>query len=116
MAVDGDGNVSVAWEERNAFSGNYDIRVRGRDPAGAWADIETVAGSSADERRPALAAATDGTVYLAWQENAAGQVTVRVARRPLSGTWTADYQSVPGSGWDHGSPGLAADGHWCAGT
>jgi RHS repeat-associated protein/uncharacterized repeat protein (TIGR01451 family) len=111
VVVDQAGNVTVAWEELNYFSGNYDIRVRQRDAAGTWGSIETVAGSSADERRPALTAAPDGAVYLGWHRIVTDPYdqafAIEVARKPISGSWSIDYQT--GDNPDHFFPALACD-------
>jgi YD repeat-containing protein len=109
VTVDLDGNVTVAWEEYNTLSVDYNIRVRHRDAAGYWeTGSEVVAGSPADEQRPALVAAPNGTVYLAWQSDAAGQNTVYVARRPpASSSWTFECQTSADP--DHFFPSLASD-------
>jgi YD repeat-containing protein len=108
VVVDPAGNVTVAWEEYNPTLADSNIRVRQRDATGSWGSMETVADSSADEKRPSLTAAPDGSVYLAWYRvDAYNQAAVEVARKPISASWTITYQT--GNNPVHFLPALTSD-------
>ncbi len=89
VAVDGKGKVVVAWSEKPAGTGNWDLYERTYDPAAK----RLVRDPSAHDGTPApipkwsLATAPDGKVWMTWQawNEGAGQHHPRAARRTRRG-------------------------------
>ena len=91
IAVDGQGNVYVAWS-RNTTVGRI-IEFAFRPQQGSWGAAETVSGSGAgvfyDE--PAIAANSAGNAALAWHYRYMDRTTVVTAYRRAGGGWAGSY-------------------------
>ena len=106
VTVDPAGNVTVAWETYVGPTSGLDVRVCRRGAGGGWSCDGTIASSSYDETHPTLAAAPDGSVYLAWQVNAPFAF-VKVARWTASGGWDPPQEVYGSVGYV--TPALTSD-------
>jgi hypothetical protein len=85
VARESDGRLWVASERVEAGSLAVEVRTRGAD--GRWSAPLRMAAEGGMERRPVLAAAREGGVWLAWDRTRAGHADVRLARLvPRGGT------------------------------
>ena len=73
LAVEYDGTVHVAWEDRTDYNGagtDSDIFYRKYVPCTGWTPTEIIsAESTGDSEYPSLAVGFDGTVHIAWHDN-----------------------------------------------
>jgi hypothetical protein len=77
------GNPFIVWTVENA--GDHDVAYRGWVD-GAWDRTEFLTATLEDERDPAIWAAADGSIHVAWWSPGAG---VEISRRtPQTGIWS----------------------------
>lgn len=90
-----DGTLHAAWMDARGGSG-YDIYYASRPPGGTWSANERVndlpGKAVVSARGPALALASDGTLYVAWSDTRNGNRDVYAASRPPGGTWGASQR------------------------
>ncbi len=103
VAVDGKGDVHIAWAQQ--VDGNWDIYRRKRTPAGAWTDIERITRSPGSDFHVVAATDSNGEVWLAWQGWRSGNYEV-LALAPGQ----TEPRVVSNSRADDWSPAIAADG------
>jgi hypothetical protein len=109
IAVDGAGNVFVAWTDRRVSP--YQLRVRKRTSAGVWGTSALVAADGGNA--PSIAVRADGWAYLVWHD---GDQLTEYPRLwgagydPAAGTWTTPDR-IDANGPDHGAKngGVALD-------
>jgi hypothetical protein len=79
VAVDGKGGVVVVWSEQK--DGNFDLYRRHYDPeARSWSGTKRLTTAPGADTDPALAAAPDGAVRLAWQSWTDGRAQIRLGK------------------------------------
>jgi hypothetical protein len=108
IAVDGQGNVHVAWEDGST---GRDI-LYALKPAGGtdWTEPANISRSAGNARFVALAADATGNVHAVWNDDTPGNDEVYYTMRPQGGTtWTAPavVASTPGTSW---APTIAVNG------
>jgi hypothetical protein len=84
IAADGSGRIHIAYD--SYASGNYDVMLRSRGADGRLAPPIKVAGSTAYEARPTIAADARGRVWIAYEERSAnwGKDAVNLIQGPGS--------------------------------
>ena len=96
LAIGPDGSAFVAWEDNSA--GDKEIYVR-RWNGSSWEEAGSgsasdggISDNSGDSRFPTLAAAPDGSVYIAWQDRSSGENEIYVLR------WDGSFWQEVGAG------------------
>ncbi len=101
-AVDLDGTLHAAWVD--ARGGSQAIFARSRSAGGAWGAETRIGPSGKNSQEPALAAATDGTLYVAWHDTRVSLLNreVFLQSRAPGGAWDStgvvDFRVSSGSG------------------
>ncbi len=122
LAVDGDGNPVVAWDDDS--SGNSEIFVRRYDPnvaGGSWVEVGVgsasgggISNNAGYSDRPALALDDQGNPVVAWQDDRSGNYEIYVLRFD-GDTWlevgagSASGGGISDNSGRSGSPSLALD-------
>jgi len=109
VAVDGRGRVWVMWAALVAKAGgeDWDLFARVLD-SGRWSETLRIAGAAGGDTQPALAAAPDGNLWLAWQGNRKGNWDIFVSR--LEGdNWLA-AEALSSGAENEWAPSIAAGG------
>lgn len=107
IAVDGQGNVHVAWDDSGA---NREI-LYVMKPAGsaAWTAPMNISNSAGASRLVALATDAAGAVHAVWNDDTPGNAEIYYALRPAGSTsWTTPVviAATAGTSW---SPAIALD-------
>ncbi len=107
IAVDGQGNVHVAWDDSGV---NREILYVIK-PAGSatWTAPANISNSAGTSRLVALAADAAGNVHAVWNDDTPGNAEIYYALRPAGGTtWTAPVviAATADTAW---SPAIALD-------
>ena len=104
LVVDREGGVVVVWSENR--DGNFDLYRRRYDPAtGRWSDESRLTTNPGSDSDPALIAAPDGTVWVAWQSWVEGRADIWLAKAE-AGAAGRPVSEGPGNDW---SPALTVD-------
>jgi hypothetical protein len=78
VALDGDGNVVVAWSEQK--DGNWDLYRRRFNPRdGSWSETKRLTNQPGTDAHVILATAPDGIVWMAWQSWSDGNADIWLA-------------------------------------
>ncbi len=106
-------NIYVAWQnDESAKGGNCGVALtKSADRGAGWQAAKTLSGNtgSADAKNPAVAAADSG-VYVAWEENTAGNNEIYFRKSTSGGAaWEAPKRLTTNSGSSN-SPAVAAMG------
>jgi hypothetical protein len=104
VAVAGDGSIVVVWSELH--DGNWDLYSRSYQPGRqTWSDRRRVTNNPSTDADPALATASDGRVWMAWQAWVEGQADIWLAPVDNSSP-PVNVSDTRANEW---SPALAAD-------
>src|SRR5262245_34553906 len=104
VAVAGDGTVVVAWSELQG--GNWDIHSRSYDPSRkSWSSRKPLTTGRSTDSDVALATASNGQVWMAWQAWSDGQSDIMLA--PVNGQ--SEPTKIANSSANEWSPALVAD-------
>lgn len=106
IAVDGSGNVAVAWTDRRATP--YQLRVRRLPAGGSWAASTIVAADGGNS--PSLAVRADGRAYVAWHDGDSSTLYPKLwgsSYDPGTGSWSTP-ERIDTNGSDHGAATPAA--------
>jgi len=108
IAVDGSGNIFVAWDDWRASP--HQLRVRRRPAGGSWGSSSIVAADGANT--PSLSAGADGRVILTWYDGLNALFpNVHVSEYdPSTGSWTSPQQLNQDGGTKPASSPAAALG------
>jgi hypothetical protein len=105
LTIDKQGTTYVAWDDSSL--GNREILFAQEPAGGTWSPPINASNTPRASWEPTLAAATDGTLHLAWLDYTPGNFTVFYANRLPGGTWSSAVAvSAPGLVF---SPALATD-------
>ena len=103
IAVDGSGNVLVAWTDRRATPSQ--LRVRRLPAGGSWGASTIVAADGGNS--PSLAVRSDGRAYVAWHDGNSGTAYPKLWGATFAtGTWSAP-ERIDANGSDHGADSAA---------
>jgi hypothetical protein len=105
IAVDGSGDVMVAWTDRRATP--YQLRVRRLPAGGSWGASSIVAADGGNS--PSLAVRADGMAFLAWHDGDTSTPYPKLwgaTYDPGAGTWSAP-ERIDTNGSDHGAKSAA---------
>jgi len=118
LAIGPDGSAFVAWEDYSVA--DKEIYVR-RWNGSSWEEAGSgsasyggISDNAGDSRFPTLAAAPDGSVYIAWQDRSSGENEIYVLRWDGSswqevGAGSASGRGVSDNAGDSWLPSLALD-------
>lgn len=94
---DSQGGVHVAWQGfRNRLSRILHARWNGS----AWSDETGISGDSADSWAPAIAADTQGNVWVGWDSYDSGNFDVFARRLRANGNWDVARRITESAGFD----------------
>lgn len=103
LAADGAGNIHLVWQDDGNIAdvdGKFDVYYRSFNAdTDAWSDIELVTeDTESDAQNPSVAAASDGSVYVAWEQRTSDAFEVRYAvRRNAQWGESVQLSDNPGS-------------------
>jgi hypothetical protein len=104
VAVDAQGRVVVAWSEQR--DGNWDLFAREFDPERtSWSEPRRLTTNRGTDTGVVLAAAPDGTVWMAWQAWLDGQAEI-LAAPVADASKPINVSNDPANDW---SPAIAVD-------
>ncbi len=107
LAVGPSGELHAAWIDNR--HGNEEIYYRERDAAGVWGAEQRLTRTAEASLSPAIAAAGNGWVHVAWSEGGPGHQAINLASRAPGGAWRTPLEITDGSG-NSENPVLATDG------
>ena len=106
VACDDNGNAFVVWQDGRA--GNTEIFFS-KKVNGKWGDVENISQTGTVSELPTIAAhPTDGTIYVAWQENTAAAGWEIFLREYSNGTWK-DTVNMSNTSPSSAQPNLMVD-------
>lgn len=97
LAWDGAGHAWAAWTDTRSGRPQT-FFARSSDDGATWSAAKAVAASADRQLRPAIAAADDGRLVIAWQEQRGALEQVRVARSNDGGASFGTYWVEDGAG------------------
>ncbi|NVM27996.1 MAG: TIR domain-containing protein [Candidatus Helarchaeota archaeon] len=117
LAVDGFGNIYIAWRDKINFLADTDIFFRNYTAStGVWSNTTMLTPDSiTDSRSPSLAVEANGNIHIAWEERTNygdGDWDMDIVYqewRPSMGRWSPTTIVSRESTTDSGDPSLAVD-------
>ena len=97
VARDSDGTLHVTWQ---AFRARVSRVLHARWDGSSWSDESVVSLGDSDSWAPAIAADTEGHVWIGWDGYDAGNFNVYVRRLRPNGTWDTPKQITQSPGFD----------------
>ncbi|MBI3943682.1 MAG: hypothetical protein HY326_11770 [Chloroflexi bacterium] len=91
------GDIYVAWEATDLFSGISQIFVSGRDPSsGSWTLPAAISNTSDGDARQVSMSYADATLYIVWEQDLQGSTTSQIFYRTfMANTWSTVTALTP---------------------
>jgi hypothetical protein len=109
LAVDGSGNVVVAWQDDSDGNGSYQIHARGFTASGAARYSRVVVNSVAagQQRNPSVGAESTGGFVVTWEDDQEADGDYQILARSFSAGGSALTEWTVASGGTHRHPDLS---------
>lgn len=103
------GDIHVVWE--GFASANWEILYSGKPTGGVWASPVNISNTGGASNRPAIAVGEEGSVHVAWHDEAAGDWDILYSSRSPDGSWLPAANVSNNVGWSfHPEIAVARDG------
>lgn len=106
LAVDAQRNVHLVWFDKTP--GNEDIFYATKPNGGTWSTPVNISNNTGDSEYPVLAADSQGTVNVAWQDNTPGNWEIFYSSKPAGGSWSTPF-NISRNSSSSGFPTIAVD-------
>ena len=95
VAMDAEGNLVVVWKENSGEPGVYQIHMAGFDSGGSQRFVDTPVNPdpATEQRKPAVAVATDGSFVVVWEDDSTVDSAVHEIR--AAGFYADGSERVP---------------------